>query len=249
MIAERAVVIANINPAGPIGFNPDVIATPIHIYVDVNLDDDHALNDGDVIAAFQRAAAQLGVIEDQEIVQGAPGGALRAGIGRTARNPALARRAARAVGGVAAGGNQVQIAAAGGGQPTGPELYDAITRAAEELDAQGRPRPYGLLVNYELLALLKQPRPGSTVPLIQELEGLIDSSAIAGTSALAGRPFNAGDVGAILFGLNPAALDLVHTMLPQVTFVGRAGNVTNLRVEEEIVLRDLDPLAVQPIQY
>jgi hypothetical protein len=98
------------------------------------------------------------------------------------------------------------------------------------------------------MATLRQPRVPGGVPLIQEIEGLIGSSEIVGTSALDGT-FAAGNVGGILFRLEPTAMDLVHTLLPTVTVLGRTGGSTDLRVEEEIVLRVLDPAAVQPIVY
>ena len=84
--------------------------------------------------------------------------------------------------------------------------------------------------------------------MIQEVEGLIGTSEIAGTSALDGT-FAAGNIGGILFRLEPAAIDLVHTQLPTITVLGRTGASTDLRVEEEVVVRILDTLAVQPIAY
>jgi hypothetical protein len=54
-----------------------------------------------------------------------------------------------------------------------------------------------------------------------------------GRSALDGT-FAAGQIGAILFRLDPAAMDLVHTMLPIVTVLGTAVGSTDLRIEEEI---------------
>jgi hypothetical protein len=86
------------------------------------------------------------------------------------------------------------------------------------------------------------------VPLIQEVEGLIGSNEIVGTSALDGT-FAAGAICGVLLRLEPAAADLVQTQLPTVTVLGRAAGSTDLRVEEEIAVRVLDPAAIQPIAY
>src|SRR5206468_1846534 len=110
-IGEKAVVIPGVGPGLPISYGPDMIATPVHIFVDVTLDDQHAQNEGEIIRVMEVAAAQLGVLEDQEIIQGTPPPALGRGApapaapraGRLARNATLVRLAARApVGGPAA---------------------------------------------------------------------------------------------------------------------------------------------------
>jgi hypothetical protein len=95
---------------------------------------------------------------------------------------------------------------------------------------------------------LQHPRVPGGEPLIREVEGLIGSSEIVGTSALTGVPVP-GRVCAILVRMEPPALDLVHTMPLTITVLGRVGGDMELRVEEEVVLRDLDPLAVQRIAY
>jgi hypothetical protein len=224
----------------------------MHIFHDATLDDQHAQSDVEIIRLLEVAAAQLGVLEDQEIVQGAPAPAAAARgappppavprFGRVPRNAGLVRNAANA-----AGGPPVAIGAAGG-NPNGGQVYAAITNAVAALETAQRPGRYGLLVHNNLMATLRQPRVAGGVPLIQEVEGLIGSSEIAGTGALDGS-FAAGNICGILFRLEPTAMDLVHTMLPTVTVTGRAGGLTDLRVEEEIVLRILDPVAVQRIMY
>jgi uncharacterized linocin/CFP29 family protein len=249
-IGEKAVVVPRIAapaPGQPICYEPDVIASPIQIYAD----------EAEILRLVEVAAAQLGMVEDQEIVQGAPPAAAPAGllaavlipaapplVGRVPRNPALARMAASAP------GNRrppVPIPP-GGAFPNGDELYASIAHAVAELEDAGRPGPCGLLVHSRLMATLRQPRVPGGVPLIQEVEGLIGSSEIVGTSALSGNPAWP-NIGAILFRLEPAAMDLVHTMLPTVTVLSRANGTTDLRVEEDIVLRILDPAAVQTLAY
>ena len=242
-IGEKAVVVPTIGGDAAIGYGPDAIATPVQIYQNAILDDQHAQNEGDVIRLVAVAAASLGAVEDQEIIWG--GGAEAAplpGAGRVARNRALARSAARAM-----PTPPVRITHAGP-RPTGDELYEAISNAVAALETANRPGQYGLLVHNNLMATLRQPRIPGGVPLIQEVEGLIGTSEIGGTSAL-DREVAEGNVGGILFRLEPAAMDLVHTLLPRVVVLGREGGFTNLRLEEEIVLRVLDTAAIQPITY
>ena len=72
MIGEKSLVVPNVGAgAVPIAYGADTVATPIQIYVDVTLDDYHAENEADLIRLMNAAAAQLGMLEDQEIVQGA----------------------------------------------------------------------------------------------------------------------------------------------------------------------------------
>ena len=132
----------------------------------------------------------------------------------------------------------------------GADLYTAVARAVVNLEIADRPGPCALLLHNILMATLRQPRFAGGVPLIQELESLIGSSKIAGTSALDGIPLvPRGEIGAFLFRLEPDAMDIVHTQLPTVTVLGRAAGSTHLRVEEDIVLRVLDSAAIQPIPY
>jgi uncharacterized linocin/CFP29 family protein len=252
-IGEKAVVVPGIGAGAPIAYGPDSVATPVHVYVDATLDDQHGANPAEVLRLVEVAAAQLGVLEDQEIVQGPPPPAPAPArgapppppprFGRVARNPALVRVGARAAGAAA----PIAIGA-GGANPTGAQLYAAITNAIAALEGVGRPGRFGLLVHNTLMATLKQPRVPGGVPLIQEVEALIGSNEIIGTSALDGT-FVANAICGLLLRLEPAAVDLVHTQLPTVTVLGRAAGATDLRVEQEIVLRVLDPSAIQAIAY
>lgn len=250
-IGEKSVAVPVIAAGAAISYGPDVIATPVQIYSDAALDDQHADTITDILRLVEVAAAQLGVLEDQEIIQGQPPAAAGAGgararaaaPGRAARNGSLARAGVATAGAAAA----TQIGA-GGANPNGAQLYAAITSAIAALEGAGRPGRFGLLVHNTLMATLRQPRVPGGVPLIQEVEALLGSNEIVGTSALDGT-FAGGAVCGALLRLEPAALDLVHTQLPTVTVQGRAAGTTTLRVEEEIVLRVLDPAAIQAIAY
>jgi hypothetical protein len=244
MIGHRSVVVPNIAGAPPIAYGPDTIATPVQIYVDVALDDQHAEIEADIIRLISAAAAQVGTLEDAEIVQGGVGPVLGPGFGRVPRNVGLARLAAQAPVGAPA---PVPIGA-GGASPNGAQLFAAITNAVAALEAAGRAGQFALLLHNSLMAILRQPRGAGGVALIQEVEGLIGSDKIAGTSALDGT-FVPPGIGAILFRLEPPAMDIVYTALPTLTVMGRAAGLTNLRVEEDIVLRILEPAAVQRIAY
>jgi hypothetical protein len=242
-IDEKAVVVPAIAPApgAPVAYGPDTIATPVHVYVDATLDDQHAGKLPDIIRLLEVAAAQLGVLEDEEIVNGDSGGA--ATPGREPRNPALSRAAA-----AGAGTNPPIAIGAGGNNPDGAQLYAAIATAIAALEGAARPGRFGLLVHNGLMATLRQPRVAGGVPLIQEAEALIGSNEIVGTSALDGSLAAGATCGALL-RLEPPALDLVQTQLPNVTVLGRAAGSTNLRVEQEFVLQVTDPAAVQSIEY
>jgi hypothetical protein len=102
-----------------------------------------------------------------------------------------------------------------------------------------------LLLHSRLFAALVAFAPGGA-PYLQQVEQVIDSSEIAGTSALENV---AGRVCGILVRLEPAAVDLVQTARPTVTVLGRAGGQTELRVEEDVVIRILDQLAIHHIVY
>ena len=106
------------------------------------------------------------------------------------------------------------------------------------------------------MTVLRLPRKDGSVPLIREVEGLLGSSEIAATSALDKKkdtipPWRepAKRICAILFRLDPPAMDLVHTKLPRVKVLGRESGKTKLRVGEEIALRILDPEAIKLMNY
>jgi hypothetical protein len=248
-IGAKAVAVPDtIAGAAGIGYGADRIVTPVQIFSLSTLDDEHAQNEADVIRLMAMAAAQLGVQEDLAIIHGLGGPAAPAGTGRVLVS-ALPLLAAAAVPTAAVVIDPAPVGASpAGSSPTGDELYAAVAHAVANLETAGRPGHYGLLVHNNLMATLRQPRIVGGVPMIQEVEGLIGTSQIVGTSALDGR-YAAGAVGGILFRLEPAAMDLVHTLLPRVVVLGRAGGITNLRLEEEIVLRVLDSNAIQPIIY
>lgn len=245
-IGQQAVVVPTIQAGPPISYGPNRIVTPVHVYVDTTLDDQHAAHPADIQRIIEIAAAQLGGIEDQEVLLGALG----APFGRFARNTALARDGLTALSPppLLAPPGPIPIGAGLGVNPNGGQLYAAIASAVAALDGAGRPGRFGLLVHNTLMATLRQPRGAFGAPLIQEVGGLIGGNDIVGTSALAGN-FVPGAICGVLLRLQPAAADLVHTQLPTVTVLGRAAGSTDLRVEEEIAVRVLDPAAIQTIAY
>ena len=105
-----------------------------------------------------------------------------------------------------------------------------------------------MLLHSRLFATLGDLAPGGA-PYLQQVEQCIDSSEIAGTSALDGSNVDRVSVCGILFRLEPPAVDLVQTARPTVTVLGRAGGQTELRVEEDVVIRILDQLAIHHIKY
>jgi uncharacterized linocin/CFP29 family protein len=253
-IGAKAVVVPNIGAGYPLAYGADTIATPVHVYFDVRLDDDHVDNDEDILRLIHAGASQLGVLEDEEIIHGAPSAvvalvAAAPGRGvRAARNPALLRYRIGRAPGVAAGGPGTTAIGAALPVPTGQEIITAIARAVAALETAVRPGPCGLLLNNQLLAVLRVPPVAGAAPLVQQVDQLIGSSEIAGTSTLDG-PLVAGGVCGILLRLEPAAVDLVQTQKPTVTVLDRAGGQSNLRIEEEVVVRVTDQAAVHRIEY
>src|SRR5262245_56139624 len=244
LIGHRVVVIPNIGGAPPIAYGPDIAATPVQIYVDFTLDDLHAETEEDIIRIISTTAAQVGTLEDVEIVQGGVGPVFGPGTGRVPRNVGLARLAAQAP----PGGPPAVLIGAGGIMPNGAQLFTAIVNAVAALEIAGRAGQFALLLHNSLMAILRQPRVPGGVPLITEVQGLVGSNKIASTSALDGT-FAPPQIGAILFRLEPPAMDIVRTQLPRVTLVARAAFTNNLCIEEDIALRILEPAAVQPIAY
>jgi hypothetical protein len=278
-IGEKAVVVPNIAAGAPLAYGADTIASPVHVYVDVRLDDQHVEDEAAVLRLIEAGASQLGVLEDDEVIQGAPapaapaaaaaaagGGAAAAAAApvaavapaavpaapgrgvRAARNAGLLRGRIGRAPGAAAGGAGTTPIGAGGAAPTGQQIMTAIATAVADLETAGRPGPSGLLLHNRLVAILRVPPVAGAAPLIQQVEQLIGSSEIVGTSALDGS-LVAGRVCGILFRLEPAAIDVVHTQKPTVTVLGRAGGQTDLRIEEEIVVRVMDQTAVHRIEY
>lgn len=248
-IGEKAVIVPNfrIQSGSPLRYGTNGIATPVHLYVNIQLDDQHVDDEAAILGLIEAGASLLGALEDYEIIHGA-GNAPGSSFGvRAARNsnPALLRgRAVRARG----SGSATTLIRVGGVFPTGQEIIIAITEGIAHLETAGRPGPYGLLLHNRLLAVLRIPAVAGASPLIQQVEQLIGSSEIASTSALS-APLGSGNVCGILLRLEPAAIDLVQTQKPAVTVLGRANGETNLRIEEEIVVREADRTAVHFLRY
>jgi hypothetical protein len=232
----------------------------VHVYVDIMLNDQQAAHPASIQNAIGSAAAQLGVIEDEEVLQGAVGAPPPAAapfLGRFARNVILARDGIAGGPGVVAAlvplPGPIGIGAGPGVNPDGDQLNLAIINAVAALQVANRPGRLGLLVSHNLMATLQLARPAvpGGPPLIREVEGRIGNKIVA-TSALLAVPPGVGaapGICGVLLRLDPAAADVVHTQLPTVTALGRAAGLTYLRVEEEIAVRLLDPTAIQTIQY
>jgi len=248
-IGEKAVVVPNIRieMGAPLRYGTNGIATPVHLYVDIQLDDQHVDDEAAILGLIEAGASQLGALEDFEIIHGGANDPPAPAFGvRTARNsnPAFLRgQALRAPG----GGSGTEIHVEGGDLPTGQEIIPAITEAIARLETVGRPGPYGLLLHNRLLAALRVPAVAGASPLVHQVEQLIGSSEIAGTSAFRAS-LERGNVCGILLRLEPAAIDLVQTQRPTLTVLGRANGLTDLRIEEEIVVREADRTAVHFLQ-
>ena len=260
-IGDKSDVVPQIGGALPFAYAPDIIATPVHIFVNLRLDDQHINDELAVIRLVEASAARLGALEDEEVILGGP--ALLAGapappppppqFGRQPRTAGLQRARLNVLPPVTVppappGVTKIKPPRARAGKPTGDELLAAISTAKALLENAGRPGACGLLLSTGLLATLGLPPVAGAPPLIQTVEQIIGSSEVVGTSALDGT-FAPNAIAAILFRLEPAAVDTVHTMLPAATFLGRNGGQTDLQVEEEIVVRILDQTAIHHIAY
>jgi uncharacterized linocin/CFP29 family protein len=249
-IGKRAIVVPNIGGGVPLAFGADIIASPVHVFVDIELDDDHVDDDADVLRLIEAGATQLGALEDEEIIQGTPPAWAAAPLFgmRAVRLQKLQRgQIGRAAGG--APGSPGATSLSGGSPPTGQEIIAAIAKAIASLETEGRPGPCGLLLQSQLLAALRVPAVAGASPLIQQVEQLIGSSKIAGTRALAPPALGPRWVGGVLLRLEPAAADIVQTQKLAVTVLGRTGGRTYLRLEEEIVVRVTDQKAIHYIEY
>jgi uncharacterized linocin/CFP29 family protein len=248
-IGAKTVIIPTIAPGVPIAYGLDTVASPIKIFVNATLNDQIADDEAAVCRLVESAAAQLGFEEDQLVIQGVPP-VLAAGRGRLPRNPGLpstptlnAKVPAPKGGGFA---TDTSIGAKGAA-PTAAQIVTAVRTAKGELETAGRPGPCGLLLHSRLFAELADLTAGGA-RYIEQVERLIDSSEIAGTSALDGSNVG-GRVCGILFRLEPPAIDLVQTARPTVTVLERSGGQTQLQVEEDVVIRILDQLAIHHIVY
>ena len=266
-LGQQAVIVPMLQAGLAIAYAPPRIVTPVHVYVDVTLDDQRAADPASVKRAIGSAAAQLGVIEDYEVLLGVtrapvPPPPPAPSSGRFVRNAALARDSLTGPGVVLplVPPLRAPILIGAGGNPNGNQLHIAIIAAVAALEGANRPGRVGLLVSHNLRATLDLPRPrapgtpGGVVPLIQEVAGRIGNQIVS-TSALPPPPAPPPPAGAapvvcgVLLRMEPAAADVVHTQLPTVTVLGRAAGMTQLRVEEEIAVRLLDPAAIQTIAY
>ena len=244
-IGANTVTVPNVGAGAPIAYGPDILITSVQVYTNANIDDQHIDDERAVLRLVEVSGAALGALEDQEILHGtpAPGPAVLQA-GRLKRTPALpsgqvvpppARPAPTLMG-------------AGGAAPNSLQITNAIAVAKAALETAGRPGSFGLLLHNNLVAMLKLPMSAGGAPAIQAVEEIIGSSEIVGTSALDGT-YVGGQCCGVLFRLEPAAIDLVQTQNPTVTVLGRTGGITNIRVEEDIAVRVLDPTAVHYIEY
>jgi hypothetical protein len=249
-IGKKAIAVPNIRGGARLAFGPDIIVSPVHVFVDIQLDDDHADDDAAVLRLIEAGAAQLGALEDEEIIQGEPPNwaAPPAFPQRVVRYSSLQRgQIGRAAGGAAGGLGATSLL--GGTRPTGQQIIAAIATAIASLETRGRPGRCGLLLHNQLLAELQVPAVAGASPLIQQVEQLICSNKIAGTNALAPPALGTGWVGGILLRLEPTAADIVQTQKLAVTVLDRTAGLTNLRLEEDIVVRVTDSIAIHYIEY
>jgi uncharacterized linocin/CFP29 family protein len=278
-IGAKTVVISTIPtiaPRDPIAYGPEKVVSPIQIFVDAALDDQIADDEAAVCRLVEFAAAQLGLEEDKAVIEGVPSGPtksagdtdLSAPQRRRLRTPELSAMSLAPKDGQQNAKKDGQQNAKKDGQqstkkdgqqiaktpirakevvPTATEIVAAVRTAQGKLEAAGRPGPCGLLLHSHLFATLLDVAPGGT-PYLQQVEQFIDSNEIVGTSVLDGSN-DADRVCGVLFRLEPPAVELVQTARPTVTVLGRVNGQTELRVEEDIVLRILDLLAINQIVY
>ncbi|MBV9653764.1 MAG: hypothetical protein JOZ42_04280, partial [Acetobacteraceae bacterium] len=107
---------------------------------------------------------------------------------------------------------------------------------------------YSLILQNRLRSALDLPAAAGAPSEINGVTTVIGGNRIVGTSAL-GKAANPGDVCGILFRSDPPAVELVQTQLPALTVRGKSQGVTNLRIEESIAVRVLDPDAVHYLTY
>ena len=247
-IGNRAVVWPTVSV--PLSLGPDVVASPIHIHADFSVDDWRIDDEAAFIHLVRAGAAQLGSLEDGEIIMGAMAGAPPAGAGRTQRNnfAPLARAQLNSIVAAPAGTGSTEINA-GGGPPTGAQLVNAVVAGMISLEQANRPGRCGLLLHNSLLGTLGLPAAPGAAPFIHQVEQIIGGNEITGTPALSGMFHALGETGAILFRLDPPAVAIVQTMLPTLTFLSRNAGQTSFRIEEEIVVQIFDQRAVHHIRY
>ena len=257
-IGAKAVVIPRFKAGVHIEYGPDMVVSPIQISVPATLNDQTADDEAAVCRLVESAAAKLGFLEDQFVIQGIPSGSTPAHVPRNSGlQPAPSLNAEvsvpregrfntyTSIGAKEAAG--AKGAAGAKAAPTAAEIVAAVRTAQGELETAGRPGPCGLLLHSRLFAELADLAPGGA-RYIEQVERLIDSSEIAGTSALDGSNVR-GQLCGILFRLEPPSVDLVQTARPSITPLGRKDGQTELQIEEDVVIRILDELAIHRILY
>ena len=168
-------------------YGEDKVISQNQIYVDVTLDDQHADDEAAVFRLVESAAALLGWLEDSYVIESIapttkrPPPVFPQGSGSLLRFPELRRASLKK--------NQTDARktpiGAAGAAPTAAQIVEAVRKAQGELETVPRPGPCGLLLHSRLFAMLVDLSPGGA-PYLQHVEHLIDSSEIAGTSALDG---------------------------------------------------------------
>jgi hypothetical protein len=123
-IGSKAVVVPNIPvlaagaAAVPLAFGPDIVMSPVQIYFDVDINDQYIDDEQAVLRLLGAGAANLGALEDLEIIQGAGAPAAAAVPAAAAAVPAAAAAVPAAAAAVPAAA--AAVPAAGGAVALGP---------------------------------------------------------------------------------------------------------------------------------
>jgi hypothetical protein len=237
-----AVAIPAVAPGGPpFALGADDLATPVEVFVDLDLSERQLGDEQSILLLVRTAATELGALEDREILFGPR----RPEAGRNPRYAGLTRA------GIGPGAPGVPATAIrmAGATPTGLEILTAISEARGQLEARNRTGTFGLLLHSELLATLRIPSVVGGSPDLEQVEQVIRSRKVAGTSELEAPGAAVGAVCGLLFRLDPPAVDLVSTEPAGLTVQGRAAGITTLRLQETCVVRFQDATAVQHITY
>lgn len=247
-LGATTVTVPSIAAGIPLAYGPDQVESAVQVYFDVNVDEQQHIGDlPTVINLISMGAAALGVLEDRAIVEGVPGVAAGAPVivGRGLRQRALPHGSLRPPGGAA----RTQISPARANVPlTGADIVRAVSQAIAALENVNRPGTYSLILQNRLVSLLNLPAVAGAAPEINAISALIGGNQIVGTSALSNAA-NRNDVCGVLFRFDPPAVDLVQTQLPALIVLGKNAGLTNLRIEESIAVRVLDPTAVHYLEY
>lgn len=231
-IGAKTVLVPTVKRGKDGGYHLDTenVITPEQLSMKLKFDDRHSEDEEMILRLVESAAAELGSIEDKTV--------LAKGTNESPRKSYIISKK------MEESDKSVSLTSKNG---TG--LINAVSEALSKLEANIRPGPCGLLLGTWFFSLLCRPVEAGKAPPLHQIEPLIGSSEITGTSALAGKDACEGDVCGILFRNEPAALDIVFTQTPTVTVVERTGGETVLRVEEELATRMLDEAGVILIKY